>query len=89
MRLLLSRVGAVAGCRPKRNGIVLLRARQSPQAERDNFDFVAWNPTPVATRDGELSQLAGNGWEWTSVPFEGFPGFQAVCALPRLLGGFF
>ncbi len=55
----------------------------APQAEGDNFDFVAWNPTPVSGRDRELFQLAGNGWEWTSVPFKGFPGFKPF---PHYLG---
>ena len=48
----------------------------TPQPERDNFDFVAWNPSPVSGGNGSLFQLAGNGWEWTSVPFGGFPGFK-------------
>ena len=61
----------------------------TPLAERDNFDFVAWNPTPVAPRNGELFQLAGNGWEWTSVPFEGFPGFKAFPHYPGYSADFF
>jgi ergothioneine biosynthesis protein EgtB len=60
-----------------------------PQPERDNFDFVAWNPTPVSPRNGELSQLAGNGWEWTSAPFQGFPGFKAFAHYPGYSADFF
>ncbi|MET0223541.1 MAG: SUMF1/EgtB/PvdO family nonheme iron enzyme, partial [Terrimicrobium sp.] len=48
----------------------------APQAEQDNFDFFAWNPTPVSGQNGDLGQLVGNGWEWTSSPFGGFPGFK-------------
>jgi iron(II)-dependent oxidoreductase len=61
----------------------------APQAERDNFDFVAWNPTPVSEQNGELFQLAGNGWEWTSAPFKGFPGFKAFAHYPGYSADFF
>ena len=60
-----------------------------PQAERDNFDFVAWNPTPVSERHGGLFQLAGNGWEWTSVAFGGFPGFKPFSHYPGYSADFF
>ena len=61
----------------------------APQAERDNFDFVAWNPTPVSERNAGLFQLAGNGWEWTSVPFGGFPGFKPFSHYPGYSADFF
>ena len=38
---------------------------------------------------GELFQLAGNGWEWTSVPFEGFPGFKPFPHYPGYSADFF
>ena len=58
-------------------GVVLVqRLVRAPQAEHDNFDFFAWNPTPVSGQNGDLGQLVGNGWEWTSSPFGGFPGFK-------------
>jgi iron(II)-dependent oxidoreductase len=50
-----------------------------------NVDFRHWDPTPVtaddaatqtATPGGEVSQMTGNGWEWTSSPFAPFPGFE-------------
>lgn len=44
-----------------------------------NLDFERWDPLPVSTGQapGLLSQLVGNGWEWTSTPFAPFPGFEA------------
>jgi gamma-glutamyl hercynylcysteine S-oxide synthase len=61
----------------------------APRPQRDNFDFVAWNPSPVSGSNGDLFQLAGNGWEWTSVPFEGFPGFKAFPHYPGYSADFF
>ncbi len=52
-----------------------------PEAAHGNFDFHRWDPVDVhATPAGDsafgVSQLAGNGWEWTSTQFGPFPGFQ-------------
>ena len=50
-----------------------------------NVDFRYWDPTPVTADDaatptaragGEVSQMTGNGWEWTSSQFAPFPGFE-------------
>lgn len=51
-----------------------------PSAERGNFDFARWDPSPVTAHPAGQSafgvhDLLGNGWEWTSTPFAPFPGF--------------
>jgi len=47
-----------------------------------NFNFFSMAPVPVGSHPlGQsafgIYELIGNGWEWTSTIFEGFPGFQA------------
>jgi formylglycine-generating enzyme required for sulfatase activity len=56
------------------------RAAEGAPAE-GNLDFLGWDPVAVnATPAGDsrwgVSQLTGNGWEWTSTVFEPFPGFE-------------
>lgn len=46
-----------------------------------NFDFFSWAPMPVGSHPNGRSawgvfELVGNGWEWTSSTFKGFPGFE-------------
>jgi len=58
-----------------------VRGDAVPDATHGNFDFHHWDPVDVdATPAGDsafgVSQLIGNGWEWTSTPFGPFPGFQ-------------
>lgn len=54
----------------------------APTHEHGNFDFKRWDPesiyaTPAGNSAFGVSQLVGNGWEWTSTVFGPFPGFQA------------
>ncbi|HEX8151158.1 MAG TPA: SUMF1/EgtB/PvdO family nonheme iron enzyme, partial [Pyrinomonadaceae bacterium] len=52
-----------------------------PDARRCNSGGRLWGTTPVgafpegASHYGCLD-MTGNVWEWTSTPFEGFPGFE-------------
>jgi len=53
-----------------------------PTARPGNYDLRRWDPTPVgAFPEGDsafgVSELVGNGWEWTSTVFGPLPGFRA------------
>jgi ergothioneine biosynthesis protein EgtB len=55
---------------------------EPPTAAHGNFDLRLWDPTPLgAYPRGDsaygVSELVGNGWEWTSSVFGPFPGFRA------------
>ena len=65
-----------------------------PDAARGNFDFHRWDPIDVdASPAGDsafgVSQLTGNGWEWTSTPFGPFPGFEPFPFYPGYSKNFF
>jgi formylglycine-generating enzyme required for sulfatase activity len=65
-----------------------------PDASRGNFDFSRWDPAPVtAYPAGDsifgVSQLVGNGWEWTSTAFAPFPGFEPFPFYPGYSANFF
>ncbi len=55
---------------------------EAPDPRRGNFDFSQWDPSPIGAHpDGDsafgVSELVGNGWEWTSTPFAPFEGFRS------------
>jgi formylglycine-generating enzyme required for sulfatase activity len=65
-----------------------------PTSEHGNFDFIEWDPVPVAKYPAGDSpygvrQMLGNGWEWTSTPFAGFEGFEARSYYPGYSANFF
>jgi len=65
-----------------------------PDASHGNFDFHHWDPTdiestPAGDSDFGVSQLVGNGWEWTSTRFGPFHGFQQFPFYPGYSQNFF
>lgn len=66
----------------------------APNGVHGNFDFVDWDTVAVTTHAAGdsgygVSQLIGNGWEWTSTPFSGFDGFEARPYYPGYSANFF
>jgi gamma-glutamyl hercynylcysteine S-oxide synthase len=67
---------------------------EPPAARHGNFDFERFDPIDVGSRPGGASawgvhDLVGNGWEWTSTVFAGFPGFQPLASYPEYSAEFF
>jgi iron(II)-dependent oxidoreductase len=67
---------------------------EAPGRQHGYFDFERWDPAPVhafpAARSGfGVDGVMGNGWEWTSSPFEPFSGFQAFEFYPGYSANFF
>ena len=63
-------------------------------AQCANLDFRSWDPCSVtATPAGDsafgVSQLLGNGWEWTCDELRPFPGFEEHCCYPGYSSNFF
>ena len=65
-----------------------------PDRSYGNFDFQRWDPISVTASPGgdsafDVSQLVGNGWEWTSTIFHPFPGFESFSFYPNYSAPFF
>ncbi len=65
-----------------------------PDMKHGNFDFHFWDPisvnaTPAGTSEFGITQLVGNGWEWTSSVFGPLPGFEAFPFYPGYSANFF
>jgi formylglycine-generating enzyme required for sulfatase activity len=59
---------------------------------RENVDFRSWDPVPVNATEANgfgVSQMIGNGWEWTATRFEPFPGFEPFPWYPGYSANFF
>jgi iron(II)-dependent oxidoreductase len=61
---------------------------------RGVFDFSSWDPEPAGSHPEGASawgvhDLIGNGWEWTSTTFAGFPGFTPMSSYPEYSADFF
>ncbi|MEP6769941.1 MAG: SUMF1/EgtB/PvdO family nonheme iron enzyme [Acidobacteriota bacterium] len=61
---------------------------------RGNFDFQTFEPVAVGSFPEGASawgvhDLIGNGWEWTSTIFSGFPGFAPMASYPPYSTDFF
>lgn len=65
-----------------------------PDERRGNFGLHRWDPIPVTESTlGDsafgVSQLVGNGWEWTATVFHPFPGFEPFPFYPGYSAPFF
>jgi formylglycine-generating enzyme required for sulfatase activity len=65
-----------------------------PDHTRGNFDFASLSPVPSGLYPAGASawgveDLVGNGWQWTSSIFEGFPGFQPMASYELYSQDFF
>lgn len=66
----------------------------APAPAHGVFDFSGWEPEPVGTHPAGQSawgvhDLVGNGWEWTTTVFAGFPGFVPIPSYPEYSADFF
>lgn len=66
----------------------------APNGVHGNFNFADWDPVAVTNHPAGdsgygVSQMIGNGWEWTATPFAGFEGFEARSYYPGYSANFF
>lgn len=67
---------------------------ENPTGDQGNFNFQHWDPisvsaVPQGDSDFGVSQLVGNGWEWTSTEFHPFDGFSPIPTYPGYSSRFF
>src|SRR4029077_1678114 len=67
---------------------------EAPEPRHGNFDFARWEPAAVGAHPAGASgfgvtDLLGNGWEWTSTFFGPFPGFRPFPFYPGYSADFF
>ncbi|HET7909417.1 MAG TPA: SUMF1/EgtB/PvdO family nonheme iron enzyme [Nitrospira sp.] len=67
---------------------------EPPDSRRGNFGGSRWDPisvtaSPLGDSAFGISQLVGNGWEWTSTVFQPFVGFQPFSFYPGYSARFF
>jgi formylglycine-generating enzyme required for sulfatase activity len=67
---------------------------ETPDGSRGNFGLSRWEPVsvgsfPAGRSAWGIDDLLGNGWEWTSTVFEGFPGFTPMASYPEYSADFF
>ena len=67
---------------------------EPPDSTRGNFDFQFWDPVdagsyPAGASAWGVHDLIGNGWEWTSTQFAGFPGFEPMASYRVYSADFF
>lgn len=60
-----------------------------PSSDLESWDFHAVNDAALQRDSRGLVELVGNGWEWTSTVFAGFPGFQPMPHYPGYSADFF
>ena len=65
-----------------------------PDSTRGHFDFASYEPVDAGSHPDGVSawgvhDLVGNGWEWTSSIFNGFPGFTPMPSYPEYSADFF
>jgi ergothioneine biosynthesis protein EgtB len=66
----------------------------APCSRHGNFNFQRWDPVPAGSfpdgsSDFGVSDLVGNGWEWTRTLFAPFPGFETFPFYPGYSANFF